>query len=306
MMTEYDQTPQNDRKKWLLPVGVGCGVLALCLCLGLAGGYFLLQRQVVDIPFNSNDVIATMEIDIPTLPPVQVSTLPPEPTKEPATTFEPTPTTEILPTETAATEASGSGLTGSQSISDTSLFDDFSSEALGWPIFDDGSTIMQYENDAYSIQIVPTQYIDWAYVPVEFSPNYIKFDVWGLPGEQNGTFGVFCQYQDSSNHYYAEFDLQDKKYILAEYYDGEDISFTGEDFWVDTSALLSSPESSNTIELTCTLDSMTLVINGQQVDQVDVTQQVPSPGEMAFFVYTYSFADENGYKVYFDNITVTE
>ena len=286
----------NDNKKWLLPVGIGCGLLLICLCLGAAvGGFYLYQNQT----FNDTLDIAvpTLDIDIemPTME-VVIPTIEVEAPNMPAATEAPAAT----PTD------SGPTLTGNQTITASYMFDDFSSDALMWPIFDDGVTILKYENDAYSFQITEPEYIDWAYVPVEFSPTYIKFDIWGPPGDQNGSVGVFCQYQDTSNHYYAEFDLQDRKYILATYINGEDISLNGDNFWVDTNSLQASPQSTNTIELTCTLDSMSLTINGEFVDQVTIPDPLTSPGTMAVFVYPYSYADENGTKVYFDNVEVQE
>jgi hypothetical protein len=141
---------------------------------------------------------------------------------------------------------------------------------------------------------------------VDFSPYEIWFDVQGLPGLQDGTFGVFCQFQDVDNHYYVEFDLQDGSYIIAQYLNGEDIPLTKQNtvgqFWYNTDAFKPSPEQTNRIGVSCYLDSITLFINDQLVDQVDVSQPFDTPGEAAFFVYAFSYADENGYKVFFDNV----
>ena len=116
----------------------------------------------------------------------------------------------------------------------------------------------------------------------------------------------FCQYQDVDNHYYVEFDLQTNSYIIAQYFNGEDIPLTkqntGGQFWYETSAFKSSPDAVNRIGVTCYLDSITLFVNDQWVDEVSVSQPFDQPGEAAFFVYTFDFAGENGYKVFFDNV----
>ena len=102
---------------------------------------------------------------------------------------------------------------------------------------------------------------------MDFIPYEIWFDVQGLPGRQDGTFGVFCQYQDADNHYYAEFDLQSNSYIIAQYLDGEDIPLTKQNnvgqFWYETDAFNSSPTAVNRIGVSCYLDSITLFINDQ-------------------------------------------
>ena len=162
----------------------------------------------------------------------------------------PEPTQPAPPPAPAPTD-SGPALTGNQRLDEYSLYDDFSSEALMWPLFDDGKTILKYENGAYSFQIAEPDYIDWAYLPVDFIPYEIWFNVQGLAGEQDGTFGVFCQYQDVDNHYYVEFDLQTNSYIIAQYFNGEDIPLTkqntGGQFWYETSAFKSSPDAVNQI-----------------------------------------------------------
>jgi hypothetical protein len=197
-------------------------------------------------------------------------------------------------------------LTGDQRIDDHSLYDDFSSEALLWPIFDDGSTILKYENETYSFQITEQDYFDWAYFPVDFIPYEIQFDVRGLDGPQDGTFGVFCHLQDADNYYYAEFDLQENRYMLGQVVDDEFIYLTEENSagnnWQSTSALNSPPTSVNRIGVSCYLEEITLFINDELVDQVAVVQPFDDPGEAAFFVYAFDFAGPEGYKVLFDNV----
>jgi hypothetical protein len=71
----------------------------------------------------------------------------------------------------------GSTPTVGQHLDDYSLFDDFSSDELGWPRYDDGTTRLAYEDEAYGFQITEPDYYDWAYFPVEFFPDEIRFDV---------------------------------------------------------------------------------------------------------------------------------
>ena len=287
------------RFPWLaLVLGSGC-LGTICVAAAVAGGLvFFSDLNIVlpAMPVFDGGVTPLPPTPAPATVPVQKS----EPTSLPEPTIAPSPI--AMPTEV------GLNLTGDQHLDDYSLYDDFSSEALGWPLFDDGKTILKYENQTYSFQVAEPEYIDWAYIPTDFPPYEIWFDVYGQAGEQEGTFGVFCQYQDVDNHYYVEFDLQANSYIIAQYLNGQDIALTKQNtigqFWYETNAFKSSPTSVNRIGVSCYLDSIALFINEQWVDDVKVQQPFDQPGEAAFFVYAFSYAGENGYKVFFDNVEV--
>ena len=283
-MTEKKQFP------WLaVIIGVGCvGILCIGVLVVGGGAAFFLTQRTASSP--GPEAVVTVE--------VEMATVMPEPTDIP--TIE--PTTVIEPT------APGLLLTGDQRLDDHSLYDDFSSDALRWPVYDDGKTILKYEREVYSFQVTEPEYIDWAYFPVDFVPYEIWFDVQGLPVQQDGTFGVFCQFQDVDNHYYVEFDLGSNSYIIAQYLDGEDIPLTKQNtvgqFWYESDAFKPSPNEINRIGVGCYLEEITLFINDQLVDQVNVEQSFDQPGEAAFFVYAFSYAGPEGYKVFFDNVEV--
>lgn len=295
-------SPQQKRRFpwWILILGVGCLGIT-CLAVVAAGGlaYFSdLNIVLPALPVLTGPApsIPATSMPTPTLPeqPSQPTNLPEEPT--------------LVPSPAAVPTDSGLVLTGDQRLDDHSLYDDFSSEALGWPVADDGMLILKYENQAYSFQITEPDYYDWAYIPADFIPYEIWFDVQGASGLQDGTFGVFCQFQDADNYYYVEFDLQDNSYLIGQFVNGEDIPLTEQNsagqYWQSASALKSPPTAINRIGLSCYLDSITLFINDEWVDEISVGQPFDQPGEAAFFVYTFDFAGENGYKVFFDNVEV--
>ncbi len=300
------QSVQNDPKnplKWLLPMGIGC-IFLVCVCgLGAVGSYFLFSPDSV-----SSAPTPTLLAVIAPAPMVNEpsATFPAEPTEILVLTEAPEPTP--WPT-VESTEASDS-LTGSQNRDENSIFDDFSSQALGWPVFDDGKTIIQYEDGAYSLQITEADYFDWAYAPVDFLPNAIQLDVWGLPGTQEGTFGVICQYQDTDNYYYVEIDLGTRQFVIAQVQAGEYISLNYPDengqYWLSADPLYPSPEQVNHIEVNCDQDFMVLTINDALVYHVTIPEPFSNPGEIALFVYTYPFAGPEGYKVFFDNVGVQQ
>lgn len=277
---------------WGVVLGIGC-VCILCTAVIVVGvaGYIYYWQSTSYTP----------------LLPEAISTYPPPPADLPIPTEWPVVPEPGLPVPDAPA-APGSPLTGNQRSDEYYLFDDFSSDALGWPVFDDGKTIIQYENGQYSFQIAETDYVDWAFAPAAFYPLDISFDVTVSDGLQNGTFGVFCQYQDAENYYYVEFDLADGSYVIGEVVADEQIPLTPENaqgqYWQDSSRLKTSPAAVNRIGITCYPDFITLFINNEWETEVTVTTPFDSPGEMALFVYAFPFAGAEGFKVYFDNVEI--
>jgi hypothetical protein len=193
----------------------------------------------------------------------------------------------------------------SQHLDAHSLFDDFSSDGLGWPRYDDGTTLLDYEDQAYSFQVTEPAYYDWVYFPGEFIPYEIQFDARAASQADDGTFGVFCQFQDEDNYYYVEFDIAGKYYLIGQVVDGTDTDLTspvnGPEDGPNTDAL-NPPTAINHIGVSCNLDSISLTINGKSVADVRVQKPFDQPGPAAFFVYVFEDASEKGYKVYFDNV----
>lgn len=199
-------------------------------------------------------------------------------------------------------------LTGNQQLDEYYFYDDFSSEALAWPVYDDGTTILKYEDGQYSIQITESDYYDWAFIPVDFSPVDVFFDAKNVNVEKDGAFGVFCHYQDEDNYYYVGFDLENREYIIGYAVDGEDIPLTPEGsqdyYWQVTNAFKSSSSAVNRIGISCYRDFITLFINGEWITEITIPAPFSEPGAMAFYVWTFDFAGAEGYKVYFDNVEV--
>lgn len=265
---------------WIILLGLA---LLCVLCVGAVliggAGLYVLQSPPAEVP----------------LPTVALPTEIPPPTTMPP-----------VPQATDAPPMESSPLTGAQEKGENYLFDDFSTDALGWPEFNDGTTIIRYEDMQYSIQITEPDYYDWAFIPVDFKPLEISFDVVGLPGAQNGTFGVFCQHQDEDNQYYVEFDLETRSYIIGEFFNGEDIALTGnsDNPWQVAGPLKTLPNETNRIGISCYRDFITLFVNNEWVTEVNIQQPFDAEGDMAFFVYTFDFVNSNGYKIYFDNVEV--
>jgi hypothetical protein len=266
----------------ILIVVVLCVLCVVVIAAGLVAIPWITERTQSPI----NDIVQTF-VPEPTLQ-YEHNTLP-----EVTESFDPGP---------------NPGLTGMQVYDGTYLYDDFSSDALGWPVANDEKSILQYENGQYSFQILQADEFDWTYPPIDFLATDVWFDVQGLPGDQNGTFGVFCQDQDIDNYYFAEFDLELRSYLVGVVTNGEFTYLTPENsdgsHWVDSNAIKSQPEQINRIGVTCYLDYISLYINDEWVDDFDVPNPFATEGDVALFVYAFDFADANGYKVFFDNVEI--
>ena len=306
-------------RKWILPaIGIGCfGVIVLS---GLVlGGYFLLRDRLLPdqaatatlppdvVSLSSTQTVIAITREFMSNPTVSEPTLPVSAIETTLPTLEPTPTT--MPTEVpplSPTATADSIFTGSQYLDETYLYDDFSSDALGWTVYQDDVTITKYEEEAFSIQVTQQNTFDWVYLPVDFIPYEINFDVRSFDGPQDGTFGVLCQYQDVDNYYYIEIDLLTKDYTIAQSIDDKFIPLTplneNGQYWQPADQLNEPPTEINQIGVSCYLDIIGLFINNEFVDSVTVDQPFNDPGQAALFVYAFDFAGEAGYKVFFDNV----
>lgn len=269
----------------ILVVVVLCGLCVVVLAAGAIA--FPLITNRVQSPVND-----------------LVQTFVPEPSLQIAPPFQPFPTSSFDP----GTDPVTPGLTGMQIYEGTYFYDDFSSDALGWPVANDDLSILQYENGQYRFQVLEADTTDWVYAPIDFLATDIWFDVQGLPGDQNGTFGVFCQDQDNENYYFVEFDLEIRSYMVG-VVDNDEFSYltpeNADGFnWVENFAINSNPQQVNRIGVICTLDNISLYINGDWVDDFNVPSPFETSGKIALFVYAFDFADENGYKVFFDNVEI--
>lgn len=269
----------------ILVVVVLCGLCVVAIAAG-----------VIAIPW------ITEKVQSPTIDSVQ--TFVPVPSVQFIPSIQPIPTSSFDP----GTGPTIPGLTGEQVYEGTYFFDDFSSDALGWPVANDEKAILQYENGQYGFQVLQPEKFDWAYPPIDFLATDFWFDVQGLPGEQNGTFGVFCQDQDIDNYYFVEFDLELRSYLVGVVTNGEFTYLTPENsegnHWVDTTMINPNPEQVNRIGVSCYLDLISLTINDQWVNDFNIPTPFETSGDVSLFVYAFDFADENGYKVFFDNVEI--
>ena len=56
-------------------------------------------------------------------------------------------------------------------------------------------------------------YVAWAYLPVDFTPQAVEFDAALAPGFEQGAYGVLCHYQDQDNYHYVAIDPVNQEYV---------------------------------------------------------------------------------------------
>jgi len=318
-----------ERSPWITVLIIGLILVISCVCVVVLGGlaaYFLsgsgsFLPESIEINLgkeeDSGDLPVPSQIPEPTRPAaVELPTIVPPPT-EPVQV----PSTPVIPaTELPATEESvdeptqesfkppvqEASLTGKQERSENRIFDDFSSNSMDWYQSNRDDYSILIENGAYNIHVKSKDTMAWTEFPVDFIPYEFSFDVRGPAGEQNGTFGVECHYLDDDNLYYVEFDLATNEYTIAAKKEGVIIPLTKKNpkgqYWWKATALKSPAATVNHIAVSCYLDSITLFINDKLVDQVEVKDPLPEPGDATLYVYTYRSVEGDGYKVTFDNL----
>jgi|GEM_PF-2866619 len=259
------------------------------------GGNGTASEEAVDTRALTQEAInlqltAIAQVQIPAVTPAAAAT---------------TGSTEASPPATA-----DDGSSGGQRRTSYSLFDDFSSKAMGWEEYENGVTTLRVEDGAYRFQHRGKGGFEKVFWPVDFIPVEAQFDMRAQEGAQDGTFGVFCQFQDQNNYYYLEVDLLDRKYVIYQVADGVLIPLTAQNevgqYWLDAVGLKPGVSDTNRFGVTCYPETITFFINGAWVDEVVVQQPVDTPGLGAFFVYAFDFAGDEGYTVWFDNVELWE
>lgn len=208
-----------------------------------------------------------------------------------------------VPEPTAQLASPDEPLTGGQHLTDNGFVDDFSSDAMGWQVKDDGVTILRYENAAYRLIMQEKRGFDFVYFPVEFHPKEILFDIQAPYNAHEGTFGVICQLQDAENYYYIDFDFQSGQYAIQQVLNGELVPLTvGADYWIPTTAFNQPTTAFNRIYISCYLDDIQLNINDKVVDIVFIEKPFTKTGRAAFFLFTYEYMSDPNFQVLIDNV----
>lgn len=206
-----------------------------------------------------------------------------------------------------ACNMSGLGLPGSAPAEDSGILfqDDFSSSTSGWDSVRDNEAITDYENGSYRIWVNKTNYNYWANpglgdkLPGDVS---VEVEAFKLAGPDVNSYGVMCRYtvvNDMSNFYYFAVSSDGYEGIFKVQNSEESLLSDGKG--MKPSSQVHPGAAMNRIRAVCVGNTLTLYVNGQQVDSV--TDDSLSNGDAGLIAGSY---DEVGVDVSFDNFKVTK
>jgi hypothetical protein len=252
----------------------------LCLAVAISVGLFALRTGFLDAWMVRTPTPQTM-IEDPTPFPTPTDPVPPlvDPLQTP-------PIVQITP--------------GIPPV-DPHFEDDFSTNFFNWEDGSDDEAAWGYENGSYYIQIFPPNYIAWVHPPTPFTPVRLELEARLLDefvSENAGTFGAICYYQDPANFVMIEIDLVHEAYLIGRFDNDVYVQLTEPD-WIETDAFRTAPAGPVNIRVGCDGDTITLSIDGQQVEPL-VLDPPPASGRAALFVATPSEPLPQGFKVLFD------
>jgi serine/threonine protein kinase len=250
----------------------GC-LAGVCLLLSVAG-VFLVALNWHNLPFTNP---AT---EIPTEILTNVATQIPIPI----------PTDTSLPTEDV-----------NISNANVLLEDDFSARGSNWGTLTDSDSSIEYAEDALHMLIFTKDFFVWS-TPntTDYENVHVEVTVINNDTDPTTAFGLLCaQVEDWSFYYFAV--TPAGEYAIAKAATGEtDVFLTNNDQWA-SSDLIAQNASSYRVGADCGNGTLTLYVDGQQIDSVSDTTY--SKGNIG--VFTWSGEEVASADVSFDDFLMT-
>ncbi len=210
-------------------------------------------------------------------------------------------TPETLPTEDTSPPATEEPTSNN---SDVILDDDFREGRSNWGTGTDADSSVEYVDDALNIQVFTANYIVWTYPNEESYENiHMEVTVTNNGSDANSAFGFFCYKQypiDESRYYFAvtpggEYAIAKSALAL------DDEILTNNGSW-DTSDLISKDAASYQLGADCGNGTLTLYVDGQQIDSVSDTTY--TNGGIAVFALSDKEIDTVNFS--FDDFVMTQ
>ena len=177
--------------------------------------------------------------------------------------------------------------------------DDFSNSDSGWGVGTDTSSSVEYASDGLQMIVYTPFYVTWSTFGLEtYENSHIEVSVNNTSSDSDSMFGVVCNEQGSTQAFY---------YVGVSpsgYYAFIKSSVALEDVYLKegTSDVISASASSMRIGLDCGNGTLTLYVNGQQIDSVS-DASYPN-GVVGLF--TASDDLDSGATVIFDDFVMTK
>jgi len=276
----YSPTQPPRKSGTRTPMILGIVVVAAIICCLLGAGGYAASKFLASTPTPT--VTDTPE---PTL------TFTPHPTNTPR----PVPTRKPAPSPTAP--LSVSNLTGRQELTSTRLFDDFSSDALGWDSGSYKDSEYGYENQMYFIYAKNVKWIVHVPVPVDFPINHLSSEIKLASDPANGYFGASCFYEAWDTNYALLISPNTSDgpyYMIEKVVNGEYTTLVD---WTKFNA----QGGVNNLAVDCQAGGIFLYVNGTQVGQYSPPDTLV-PGAASIFVATWEDTPAEGFKVFFDDL----
>jgi len=180
---------------------------------------------------------------------------------------------------------------------DVLFSDDFSKTSSGWDKISDELYVTDYLDGVYRILVNDTASYAWANPGNQsFTNVHIEVDATKAGGPDDNDFGIICRSTDINHFYFAVISSDGYFGILK--MQGTESSILGREF-LEPSDLIIQGGATNRIRFDCVDSTLTLYINGTQVDQQ--TDSEYTEGNVGLIAGTY---EEIGTDMRFDNFFV--
>jgi len=179
------------------------------------------------------------------------------------------------------------------------LSDDFSSET--WGTISNSNSNVQYVSNALQMIVYTKNWFVWS-TPGDDSYSNVHMEATVVNNDTDSTtaFGFICDKGDGDNFYYLVM-TPAGEYAIAKAVDGQnDLFLTNNDQWAK-SDLIPVKASSYRVSADCGNNTLTLYVNGQQIDSVVDSTYVS--GKVALL--TWSGEEATNTNISFDDFLMT-
>jgi len=145
---------------------------------------------------------------------------------------------------------------------DTIFQDDFSNPSSGWTRSRSQTGIMDYDQGAYRILVLATQYDLWSVPGQSFQDARVEVDATSLEGPVQNRYGVICGFQSPRNFTFFIIS-SDGYYAIGGVRNGER-RLIGQEMMAH-SAVIVLGNATNHLRLDCVGRALTAYVNGQAV-----------------------------------------
>jgi hypothetical protein len=190
----------------------------------------------------------------------------------------------------------GGQSSGSGNLTNLLFSDDFSNTSSGWDRISTMDGMTNYEDDQYHIQINRPDYDVFANPYRSFNDVRVEVEATDVGGIADNNFGIICRCANKDD-YYAGLVTSDGHYGIFKFKGGVSILLGVET--MPTSPVILPAQEMNLIRLDCIGSTLTLYVNGIQLDSRQDAEF--KSGDVGLLAGSYKNA---GVEITFDNFKV--